>query len=266
MQSEFDTVRKGYKKEQVDAYINHLEDIIEGYIKKEEVGDNLVKRTEKQAYIVVQEAEDEAEEIKKTAQEEADKIVRKAEKQAENITTSAYSKLHFIQQTIRDQRVLLDDFRKDYNNFILKYVNEVNKRDFVNLKNSINDVESYIDSTFEEAEKVKNGYFIPHSSNNDESPIIIVEPQNNITKDDNTLQQNNLEKSQQPEVRKFVKKEPEFEETSEQTSKENQKNSEEQFLDLASQEILLKKLDATDQTVEIKEIQSVILSLETEEE
>ncbi len=161
MQYEFDIVRKGYDKEQVAEYISTLHATIEEYKFKEEQTKNLVKL-----------AEDKAKKIVEDAREEA---IRVAKEESDRLIDGAYSKLYSIQETMQDQRILLNDFRKDYNRFILKYVNEVNKRNFVQLQTSVDDIENYINETMKAAENTKNGYFVPNPTKTD-GPIIIVEP------------------------------------------------------------------------------------------
>ncbi len=161
MQYEFDIVRKGYDKEQVAEYINELLATIEGYKFKEEQTRNLVQLAEDKAKKIVEDAKQEA--------------IRAAKEESDRIIDGAYSKLYSIQETMQEQRTLLNDFRKDYNRFILKYVNEVNKRNFVQLQTSVDDIENYITETMKAAEKTKNGYFVPNPTKTD-SPIIIVEP------------------------------------------------------------------------------------------
>ncbi len=161
MQHEFAVVRKGYDKEQVEEYINELLATIEGYKIKDEQTRNLVQLAEEKAKKIVEDAKEEAIRV---AKEESDKII-----------DGAYSKLYTIQETMQEQRTLLNDFRKDYNRFILKYVNEVNKRNFVQLQTSVDHIENYISETMKTAEKTKNGYFVPNPSKTD-GPIIIVEP------------------------------------------------------------------------------------------
>ncbi len=161
MQYEFAVVRKGYDKEQVEEYINELLATIEGYKIKDEQTRNLVQLAEEKAKKIVEDAKEEA--------------IREAKAEADKIIDGAYSKLYSIQETMQEQRVLLNDFRKDYNRFILKYVNEVNKRNFVQLQTSVDDIENYITETMKTAEKTKNGYFVPNPSKT-EGPIIIVEP------------------------------------------------------------------------------------------
>ncbi len=161
MQYEFAIVRKGYDKEQVEEYINELLATIEGYKIKDEQTRSLVQLAEEKAKKIVEDAKEEA--------------ILEAKKEADKIIDGAYSKLYTIQETMQEQRTLLNDFRKDYNRFILKYVNEVNKRNFVQLQTSVDDIENYINETMKTAEKTKNGYFVPNPSKS-EGPIIIVEP------------------------------------------------------------------------------------------
>ncbi len=161
MQYEFAIVRKGYDKEQVEEYISELLATIERYKFKEEQTRDLVKLAEDKAKKIVEDAKDEAVRV---AKEESDKII-----------DGAYSKLYSIQETMQEQRTLLNDFRKDYNRFILKYVNEVNKRNFVHLQTSVDTIETYINDTIKSAEQTKNGYFVPNPKKTD-GPIIIVEP------------------------------------------------------------------------------------------
>ncbi len=220
MQSEFETVRKGYNKEQVDEYIKNLENIIDEYAKNE----NQVK-------VLVQQAE-----------QKADLLIREAEVEATEIIDGAYSKLHAIQDTIQDQRKLLENFRRDYNRFILKYVNEVNKRDFVYLVKSVDDMETYINETITTAEKAKNGYFVPKSPTN--APILIVEPEIEDL-EECTNSNDNLDKTSKVQY--------------------NESNAED-ILNLAGKETFAKHLDKKENTMELIEIQEALLRLRTDED
>ncbi len=220
MQSEFDTVRKGYDKGQVDEYIEYLQNTIEEYAKNE----NQVK-------VLIQQAE-----------QKADILIREAEVEASNIIDGAYSKLHSIQDTIKDQRKLLDNFRRDYNRFILKYVNEVNKRDFVYLVKSVDEMENYIEDTIKSAEQVRNGYFVPNAHT--DSPILIVEP---------NYEDFNLPSSKLDTL---------------DNSSELEYNdvTAEDLLDLTGKETFAKHLDKKETTIELAEIQEALLRLKTDEE
>ncbi len=210
MQSEFDTVRKGYDKEQVDEYIQYLQNIIEEYAKNENQSKVVLQQAEQKAHI----------------------IVREAEVEASNIIDGAYSKLHSIQATIQEQRKLLENFRKDYNRFILKYVNEVNKRDFVFLVNSVDEMEHYIEDTIKSAEKTRNGYFVPNPHTN--SPILIVEPDLDCLDNSSEIEYNDV--------------------------------TADDLLSLAEEETFAKHLDKKESTIELYEIQQALLRLKTDEE
>ncbi len=217
MQTEFEMVRKGYNKEQVDQYIKELQSTIDEYV-----------RNEAQVKALIQNAE-----------QKAELIFREAELEAKEILDGAYSKLHTIQETVQSQRKLLENFRKDYNRFILRYVNEVNKRDFTYLLKSVNDMELYIEDTIKKAEQTKNGYFVPNGQNG--APIIIVEPNiEDLEKPDNTSTDvdNNLEK--------------EYTEL-----KANE------LLHIANNNTFSKHLDK-ENTIELIEIQEALLKISTE--
>ncbi len=220
MQSEFDTVRKGYDKEQVDEYIKYLQNTIDDYA-----------RNEGQVKVLIQQAE-----------QKAEILIREAEVEASNIIDGAYSKLHSIQVTIQDQRKLLENFRKDYNRFILKYVNEVNKRDFVYLVNSVDEMESYIDDTIRTAEKARNGYFVPNAHT--DSPILIVEPS----------------------YEEFTLQNEDFDNLDNSLNLEYNDVKADEILNLADRESFAKHLDKKETTIELIEIQEALLKLKTDEE
>ncbi len=226
MQSEFDIVRKGYDKEQVNEYINYLQNTIDEYA-----------RNEGQIRLLVQQAEL----LVRQSEQKAEILIREAEVEASNIIDGAYSKLHSIQETIRDQRKLLDNFRKDYNRFILKYVNEVNKRDFVYLVQSVDEMDTYIEDTIKSAERVRNGYFVPNAHT--DSPILIVEP----NFEDFTLQSEteNLDNSSELEYNE---------------------DTADKLLNLAGEETFAKHLDKKENTIELIEIQEALLKLKTDED
>lgn len=229
MQSEFDIVRKGYNQKQVDDYIKHLETIIETYVKNE----SQVKNTLQQA------------------EQKAELIVREAETEANELINNAYSKLHSIQDTIKTQRTLLDSFRKDYNRFILKYVNEINKRDFVYLQNTVDDIDKYISDAFRNAEETKNGYFIPNSNTN--SPILIVEPCN----EDNSISDSFIESNFSED---YNIKNDRVNENSVET---NNNIISIDILNLTSEETLSKQYNDNEKTIELLELHGLLTQIET---
>lgn len=187
MQPEFNLTLRGYKKEEVDEYIKKLENTINDYVSHKQKIDELMDLANEQSEVIINDAKDTASKIIKTAQKEATDIINNANKTSESILSSSklegdnlinetYNKLYSIQASIRDQRKLLDGFRQEYNNFILKYVNEINKRDFVHLQYTVDGIDNYISNVITKAESTKKGYFIPDSQSSD---IIIVAPTEN---------------------------------------------------------------------------------------
>ncbi len=259
MQYEFAIVRKGYDKEQVEEYINELLATIEGYKIKDEQTRSLVQLAEEKAKKIVEDAKEEA--------------IREAKDEADKIIDGAYSKLHAIQETMQEQRTLLNDFRKDYNRFILKYVNEVNKRNFVQLQTSVDDIENYINETMKTAENTKNGYFVPNPTKS-EGPIIIVEPStsdvaNNKLQEhfpiDATLNENTQNSSLKTEV-----DENETSKTSDNTSTEdthlelddpNVIKEFDELFDLTKEETLSKHLEVQEKTELVQDIQDTLLNI-----
>ncbi len=153
MQTNFDIARKGYNKEQVNSYINDLLLTIEDYKKIESVAKNRIK----------------------SAEIEARNIIAKAEREAEAKITTANAKLNQIHSLISTQRTRLDDFRKDYNKFILKYVNEVNKKDFIELKNAVSYLDTYIGSAVESTNQFNKINLVANNTDSTSS-IKVVEP------------------------------------------------------------------------------------------
>lgn len=191
MQSEFKVGLIGYKKKQIEEYIKQLENIIDDYKQKEAKIDSVTELAKEQAELTISDAQKNANKIIAKAENEADILLKDAKNTSETLLSTskiesdklineAYTKLYSVQNSIKAQRKLLDDFRKDYNQFILKYVNEINKRDFLHLKNTIDNVDNYISTIIKEAESKKDGYFVPNIHN--DGSIIIVEPtENDIT-------------------------------------------------------------------------------------
>ena len=122
MEDKFNIVKKGYDPTEVNRYIEKLEAVIYSYKEK----DTAIKN----ALI--------------SAQVAADNIVKNAELEADKITKKALILMDKIQESIGEERALLQAFEKDYNVLIEKYVHKVNDVDIQKLRSRIDDMENYI--------------------------------------------------------------------------------------------------------------------------
>ncbi len=130
MEQEFTVVKKGYDPNEVDEYINKLEEVIKSYKEKDV--------SIKNAIISAQVA---ADNIVKNAELEANEIVRTAENEADERRTETVSVLTVLSEDIKRQKGMIKDFQEDYNGLMKKYFTDFNNREFLSLFEKINGLE-----------------------------------------------------------------------------------------------------------------------------
>ncbi|MDR1914808.1 MAG: DivIVA domain-containing protein [Clostridiales bacterium] len=122
MPDRFSYVKKGYDPEEVDRYIETLEQVVKSYKDKDSAIKNAII----------------------SAQMAADNIVKNAHIQVAESRSQALSQIQNIITSIAEQRSKLKEFQDDYNNIIQKYLIEFNESDMNHIFNQITDLEQII--------------------------------------------------------------------------------------------------------------------------
>ncbi len=120
--AEFSVVKRGYDPDEVNEYINKLEDIIKSYKEKDTAIKNAIV----------------------SAQVAADNIIKNAELEAMSRKYKTIEVLNTIQNDITKKKSILKTFQEDYNNLIRKYLTDFNDVEFLSLFNSLNELEENI--------------------------------------------------------------------------------------------------------------------------
>ena len=125
----FNTEKHGYSKEEVDAYIKALEDVINTYKEKDNSIRNAIVNAQVAADNIVKNAKLEAENIVSDAQNEVDKIRLK-------------NKAQFIEikNLVDLQEEKINSFKEDYIVLLNKYLKEISEVDFVNMQKALEEV------------------------------------------------------------------------------------------------------------------------------
>ncbi len=123
--ADFPIVKKGYDTEEVDSYIEKLEDVIKSYKEKDFAIKNAII----------------------SAQVAADNIVKNAELEAMSRKYRTMEILNAVQADVTKQKAILKSFQADYNSLIKKYLVDFNDVEFLSLFNTLNDLEENIASS-----------------------------------------------------------------------------------------------------------------------
>ena len=118
----FSIVKKGYNPQEVDEYIETLEQVIKSYKDK----DNAIKNA-----II-------------SAQVAADNILKNTHLEAEEYKTQTLSKLRHIYESVETQRSRMQSFQDDYNDMLRKYVREFEENDVARIFDRIDELEKYL--------------------------------------------------------------------------------------------------------------------------
>jgi len=121
MNKQFKTVKRGFDKDEVEAYVNELENMIKEYMTKEAaISSALV-----------------------SASESANKIENDALLKSKEIENEALEKLDIIKQKTLNSKSKLEAFQKKYNAFVQDYLVAVQNHDIVSL---FDDLDNLLDS------------------------------------------------------------------------------------------------------------------------
>jgi len=122
MPEKFSYVKKGYDPEQVDNYIDTLEQVVKSYKDKDSAIKNAII----------------------SAQMAADNIVKNAHLQVAESRAQALSQIQSIIASISEQRNKVKEFQEEYVNMVQKYLIDFNETDMNHIYNKITELEQLI--------------------------------------------------------------------------------------------------------------------------
>ena len=122
MPDRFNYVKKGYDPEQVDTYIETLEQVVKSYKDKDSAIKNAII----------------------SAQMAADNIVKNAHLQVAESRTQALSQIQSIIASISEQRNKVKEFQDEYINMVQKYLIDFNEVDMNRIFSKITELEQLI--------------------------------------------------------------------------------------------------------------------------
>ena len=122
MPDKFNYVKKGYDPEQVDTYIETLEQVVKSYKEKDSAIKNAII----------------------SAQMAADNIVKNAHLQVAESRTQALSQIQNIIASIGEQRTRVKEFQAEYINMVQKYLVDFSEVDMNRILNMITELEQLI--------------------------------------------------------------------------------------------------------------------------
>ena len=118
----FSIVKRGYNPEEVDEYIETLEQVIKSYKDK----DNAIKNA-----II-------------SAQVAADNVLKNAHLEASEYKTRTLAQLRHIYESVDTQRTRLQAFKDDYNEMLRKYLRGFDESDATFINGRIDELEKYL--------------------------------------------------------------------------------------------------------------------------
>jgi hypothetical protein len=122
MSEKFSIIKKGYDIEEVDKYINTIENVLKSYKEKDSAIKNAIVN----------------------AQIAADNIISSAEDEARLIKRQTNRDLERIYGTIEQQKGFVKDFQDDYNNMVSKYLHDFNNVEVSKVFSKLNELEENI--------------------------------------------------------------------------------------------------------------------------
>ena len=120
--SSFDRIRNGYDPQQVDRYISEMNARLSTFETQNEAISNALIN----------------------AQMAADNIIANAEIAASEIRGKSIEQLNNIALSVEEQRQMVLEFRKEYNDLTNKYIKRVEEEDFDNIFRQIEILDGYI--------------------------------------------------------------------------------------------------------------------------
>ena len=127
----FSIVKRGYNPQEVDEYIETLEQVIKSYKDK----DNAIKNA-----II-------------SAQVAADNILKNTHLEAAEYKTRTLAQLRHIYDSVETQRSRLQSFQDDYNDMLRKYIQPFEESDVALIYTRIDELEKYLRELNESVEE-----------------------------------------------------------------------------------------------------------------
>lgn len=127
----FSIVKRGYNPQEVDEYIETLEQVIKSYKDK----DNAIKNA-----II-------------SAQVAADNIMKNTHLEATEYKTRTLAQLRHVYDSVETQRSRLQAFQDDYNDMLRKYLQPFNESDLALVYDRIEELEKYLRELNESVEE-----------------------------------------------------------------------------------------------------------------
>ena len=118
----FSIVKRGYNPQEVDEYIETLEQVIKSYKEK----DNAIKNA-----II-------------SAQVAADNILKNTHLEVAEYKANTLAQLRFIYDSLEVQRSRVKTFQEDYENMLNKYLRNFDQSDLSVIYDRIDDLEKYL--------------------------------------------------------------------------------------------------------------------------
>ncbi len=137
MPNRFNYVKRGYDPDEVDDYIQSLEDILQSYKDKDATIKNAIVN----------------------AQLAADTIIENADREAYKTKAKLITQLDDIYRSLSVQRKFVQEFQEDYNELVKRYVHQFNDSEIMKLFTKINDLEEYLTRLQESVPQDKDNLF-----------------------------------------------------------------------------------------------------------
>ena len=154
MSGRFSIVRKGYDPEEVDAYLETVKDYLTKLEAKQKTNQTEIesltkalddyRRKEASINNALVNSQISADSILTNARNSADNVVKNAKNEAE-ITKEAINRLlSDIQVSMIPHRKAVQNFRREYEEILSKYLRDINSDDFDGLMDKLDSLEKYI--------------------------------------------------------------------------------------------------------------------------
>ena len=127
----FSIVKRGYNPQEVDEYIETLEQVIKSYKEK----DNAIKNA-----II-------------SAQVAADNILKNTHLEAAEYKARTLEHLRHIYESVETQRNRMQDFHDDYNEMLRKYLHNIDGTDSRQVYEQMDELEKYLRELSESIEE-----------------------------------------------------------------------------------------------------------------
>jgi len=145
--SKFTIVKKGYNPSEVDSYINTLDMVLKSYKEKDLSIKNAILNSQIAADNIVRNAEISAEQT-----------IKNAERQADEIRAEAVRQLDAIRESVIKQKLFLNDFNRDYNTLLDKYLANNNPQEISNIAARVDELDQYLQNLSKKEQPEENQF------------------------------------------------------------------------------------------------------------